>query len=180
MFPLDVAGLRGHRDELSPALLGTEPRATTSTAAEERLARLKLRRVRLEEAPPLLARHEIEKIRRGTVTGRHPVPTPVDARPDRLVAFRRRFLPRIDDRSSLRIDLLRPRLLHERFRAEEFAGRAIEHVVEAVAARHDHELSSADAIDQDRNLRGVPVTRVVRRELKMPLHCPCIGIHGKQ
>ena len=52
-----------HRDELAPALFGPEPRAAATAAAEVGLARPELGRVGLEEAPPLLARVEVEQLR---------------------------------------------------------------------------------------------------------------------
>ena len=63
MLPPDLAGFRDHRDELAPALFGTEPRAAATAAAEERLARPELERVGLEEPPPLFARVEVEEPR---------------------------------------------------------------------------------------------------------------------
>ena len=75
-------------------------------------------------------------------------------------------------RLAVRRDLLRPRRVDERLAEQELAGRAIVHVEEAVAVRHHHDLARPAAdreIGEHRHLVRVPVVRVVRRVLEVPL-----------
>jgi hypothetical protein len=107
----------------------------------------------------------------------------VDSGPDGFVALGRWFLARVEDGTPRFVDLLRPRLFHEGLCEQELSRLPVERVVEPVAARHHDELARASAdgsIDQHRHLRGVPVARVMGRELEVPLHRARVGIDREQ
>src|SRR5262245_20598094 len=183
MLPLDLSRLRRHGDQTAPALFGPKTRSTATATAEVGFARSEFRGVGLEVTTPLLARIEIKELRIGIVAGRHPVVAAVHAGPDRVVAFRARLLIRVENRTALFIKLLRPGLLHILFGQQEGARYTVEDIMEAVAAGHDHQFARASVkrrIEQDRNLRGVPIVCVVRSELEIPLQLSGVHIQREQ
>src|SRR5262245_11200850 len=141
MLPLDLSRLRRHGDQTAPALFGPKTRSPATATAEVGFARSEFRGVCLEETTPLLARIEIKELRIGIVAGRHPVVAAVHAGPDLIVAFRGRLLTRVENRTALFINLLRPGLPHILFGQQEFAGYTVEDIMEAVAAGHDHKFA---------------------------------------
>ena len=95
------------------------------------------------------------------------------------VPFARRPLIGQLDRPAVGADLLRPGLVHERLGVKELAVGAIEHVEEAVAIGHHHDLARLAGdreVGEHRNLVRVPVVRVVRRELEVPLQRAGVGV----
>ena len=84
-------------------------------------------------------------------------------------------------RPAIRIDLLGPGGLHERPRRQHLSVGAIERVVEAVAVREQEDLAS-DAVDdlvcEHRYFGGIPVVRVVWRELIVPRDDAAVGVEG--
>src|SRR5215813_5724025 len=183
MLPFDLSRLRSHGDQTAPALFGTETRSTTPASAEEGFAGSEFRGVGFKVTTPLFARIEIKELRVGVVARRHPVVAAVHAGPDRIIAFSSRLLSRVDNRTALFINLLRPGLLYVLFGQQEFARYTVEDIMESVAAGHDHQLTRPPAnrrIEQDRNLRGVPIMRVVRSKLEMPFQLSGVHIQGEQ
>src|SRR5262249_21721787 len=64
-----------------------------------------------------------------------------------------------------------------------FPRSPVEHIVEAVAVGIHQQLAllaAPGAIDQNRNLAGVPVVHVVRGELEVPLDLACGRVEGKE
>src|SRR6185369_9370375 len=79
------------------------------------------------------------------------------------------------------VEPLSPSLLDEWLAQEKLAVRAIQNVEEAVAIAPQHCFSGSafpNQIGQHRNLRGIEVPFVARRELKIPLEFAGIGIEG--
>src|SRR5262245_33640813 len=183
MLPLDLSSLRRHGDQTSPALFGTETRPTATAPAEEGFAWSEFRGVGFKVTTPFLARIEIKELRIGIVAGRHPVVAAIHAGPDRIIAFVGRILIRVENRTALFINLLRPGLLHVLFGQQEFTRYTVEDIMEAVAAGVDHQFARTPVnrrIEQDRNLRGVPIVCVVRSELEMPLQLSGVHIQREQ
>ncbi len=86
-------------------------------------------------------------------------------------------------RLPLRVHTLRPvHRIGEHARDHVLAGTAIEREEVAVAACGQHHPARAAAaevaLDKHRRLRGVPIVRVVRRRLVVPLHLSGVDIHG--
>ena len=77
-----------------------------------------------------------------------------------------------DDRPAVGADLARPGRVGERLAEEQLPGHAVEHVEEAVAIG-DHDdlppLSADRQVGEHRHVIRIPVVRVVRRELVVPL-----------
>src|SRR5262249_32632875 len=77
---------------------------------------------------------------------------------------------------SLRVESLGPGLLGVGDAAQILPRLPVEDIVEGVAVGGHQQLALLavdNAIDQNRNLAGVPVVDVVRRELEMPLDLAC-------
>ena len=90
------------------------------------------------------------------------------------VAFGARLGAGFQNRPAVRIEAAVPRLRHEGRPREELAVRPIEHVEVAVAIGVHQQLprlAVEGAIDEHHVLVRVPVVRVVRRELVVPLAC---------
>ena len=85
-----------------------------------------------------------------------------------------RILVRVPLRLSLCVEPLRPHVGQpELARDQVLAGGAIEHEEIPVARRRHHQLARAAVerrVDDRRRLRRIPVVRVVRRRLEVPLH----------
>src|SRR5262245_51135544 len=179
MLPFDLSSLRRHGNQTSPAFLRPETCATASATAEVGFAWTEFRGVGFKETPPLLARIAISELCVGIVAGRHPVVAAVYARPDQIIAFVGGCLIRVKNRTALFINLLRPGLPHILFGQQESASYTVEDIMEAVAAGDDHQFARTPVnrrIEQDRNLRGVPVMRVVRSELEIPLQLSAVHV----
>src|ERR1700734_3691411 len=83
------------------------------------------------------------------------------------------------DWPAVRVQPAGPVHFDERTAAQELSIGAIERIKEAIAIGPCHELARSpvpERIDQYRNLYGVEVRAVVRRELKIPLQFSGIGI----
>ena len=83
------------------------------------------------------------------------------------------------DRPAAFVESARPVHLHERRARQEPAGRAIEHVEEAVAIGPQHHLRRRAApvhVDEHRHLHRVVVVAVVGRELVVPLQLAGVGV----
>ena len=88
-----------------------------------------------------------------------------------------------DVRLAVGSDFVRPRRVDERTSDDEFARHAVEDVEESVAIRHHDDFARAAGdrqIGEHRDFVRVPVVRVVRRELIMPLQHARIGIEREQ
>ena len=76
-------------------------------------------------------------------------------------------------------ELPRPGRVAEGLADEQLAGHAVEHVEEAVAVRHHHDLArlAGDGeVGEHRHVGRIPVVRVVRRELERPLQRAGVGV----
>ena len=88
-------------------------------------------------------------------------------------------MPRAD-RPPLVIQPRSPRHLREGFAEEEFAREPVQHIEEAVPVGGHHDfarLALPLQIRQNRDLRGIEIEFVVRRELEMPFQLSRVGIH---
>src|SRR5262249_3434550 len=162
---------------------GPEPSSATPAPAEVGFAGSEFRGVGFKVTSSLLARIEIKELRIGIVAGRHPVVSSVNAWPDQIISLVGRILIRVDDRTALFINLLRPGLTHILFGQQEGARYTVEDIMEAVAAWDDHQFARTPVkrrIEQDRDLRGVPIVCVVRSELEMPLQFSGVHIQREQ
>src|SRR5262249_40410409 len=111
-----------------------------------------------------------------------PVGRAVDTGEHLVVAFGCWIVAGNDLRAPLVIETTCPSLSDETLRQQEFAAVSVQQIVEAVTSRPRHQaalLASEWAIKQHRNLRGVPIMRVVGRELVIPLELAGIGIEGE-
>src|SRR5262245_65451147 len=126
MLPLDLSSLRRHGDQTSPALFGTETRPTATAPAEEGFAWSEFRGVGFKVTPPLFARIEIKELRIGIVAGRHPVVAAVHAGPDQIIAFVGRILIRVENRTSIFINLLSPGMTQKLFGLQQGASYPVE------------------------------------------------------
>ena len=140
-------------------------------AAHEALARLPFHRSLREDAALVVGLHVVQTGRR-VERRRVPVGRAVERRADAL-AFRRRLHVGHADRSSLRRQAGRPGdVLDVLACREELAGRAIEHVEEAVAVGLHQQLARLPLpvdVDERRRFLRVVVPDIVRRELEVPL-----------
>ena len=174
VLPDDLAGLVVDRGDEA----AQRPDADLVLAAEpHRAARIGLGQVVHRVG---FARRHVEQAGVGAVGRRRPVgrrrrwpATPARRRCD--------VLRRIAHRLSLRVHPLRPvHRVGELARHQVLAGPAIEREVVAVAARASAPSCAAAAaelaVDQHRRLRGIPVVRVVRRRLVVPLHLAGVDV----
>ena len=70
----------------------------------------------------------------------------------------------------------------ERLGEKQLSVRAIEHVEESVAIGLDHQLARLTlpvGVDQHRRFRGVPIPKIVRRELVIPLELSGLGVESQ-
>src|SRR5215475_12985490 len=134
MLPFYLSRLRRHGKQTSPAFLGPETGSTASATAEVGFAWSEFRGVGFKVTPPFLARIEIKELCVGIVAGRHPVVAAVHAGPDQIIAFVGRILIRVENRTALFINLLRPGLPHILFGQQEGARYTVEDIMETVAA----------------------------------------------
>ena len=96
----------------------------------------------------------------------------------------KREFPSVDDSgrrasASFVVETAHPVHLHERFAEQEFAGGAVEDIEDAVAIGPHHDfarLALPVDVGQHRDLCGVVVEFIVRRELVMPLQLSRVGI----
>src|SRR5207302_8025504 len=100
------------------------------------------------------------------------------------VALGRRVLIRYQYRAPLVVYSARPGYVVDQFRAaQKLARGSIENIEESVAIGMQYHLAHLAAelhVDQDGPALGVPIVRVVRRELEVPLPLPCIEIQGDE
>ena len=83
------------------------------------------------------------------------------------------------DRPAVRVEPAHPVHLDERLAQQEFSGRAIEHIVVAVAIRPQQRLQRRALqcdVREHRHLYGVVVVAIVRRELVVPPQPPGVGV----
>ena len=173
-LPLDFPG-GGHQglDHAPGIFVGLDSRK----APQPEVPRLQLL-LAAEVVGALLPDHHVEQPGVGIVGRRHPVGASPHSRA-LPVALRGGSGVGKHHGPPLGVDSRGPGDPRHRVGVEELSGLPVQDVVETVAIGLDQQLSGLALhfeVQEHRNLVGVPVVDVVRRELEVPLHLAGVGV----
>src|SRR5579885_493449 len=178
VLPFNDAAHGLDRRHLPPTLFRSEPRRPPHEESHSRAIALAAFRCRswmpdsvFREHTALLAGEDIEQLRQRAVTMRHPVRTAVHPGPYLVISFRRRFIAGDHLWTAIVIKTLGPGLLYEIFGQQELAVGAVQQIKKAVPVSPRQQLSLLApklAVEQDRDLSGIPVMQIMRRKLEIP------------
>ena len=178
-IPLLIAGGRIDGAQRSPARRIQQRR---HLAAHRPVTDVRLGRRPPDKASAGFADRQEKRVRQGIERWRHEVRAAVPIGTRRRAGLSR-IVSRDDNWTAVAANFFRPIRVHVRFAVNHFPGRAIEHVKESVAVRlHDNlaHLTRDSQIGEHRHLVGVPVVRIMRRELVVPLQRAGIRVEREQ